>query len=86
MSNILEALDRCMEIREEIFQLLSEAEDLIRATEERDLETRSNSYWLGHMRCALGSDAYSTYSYTMRDLLEELEERGYNEEREEEEA
>ena len=86
MSNIIEALDRCMEIREEIFQLLSEAEDLIRSTEERDLETRSNSYWLGHMRCALGSDAYSTYSYTMRDLLEELEERGYNEEREEEEA
>ena len=81
---IREALERCMDIREEMFQLVSEAEDLIRATEERDLETRSISYWIGHIRCALGSDNYSTYSFTMRDMLEELEERAYEEFDEEE--
>lgn len=79
--NSHDRIERLLEIKEELADLVQEAETLLRGTEEH---ARARAYWLAHIRCALDDD----HSYlggsvsTMQDSIDTL----MGEEPEEEEA
>lgn len=83
MSQKAEAFQRLVEIREEIDELIHEAADLVRS-EFRSDYANADSYWIPHIKSALGSDNYPTYSPTFQSFLESNEEEAFEEEDEDE--
>lgn len=80
----IDSLNRLMEIRDQMGELISEADDLVRREFPYDYPNAS-SYWLAHIKCSLGGYGYHTYSTTFLSALESYEEECYDDEREEEE-
>lgn len=68
MKTTQEQIDRLDEIRDEIFELIEEAMDLV----SDDERSAAQGYWSAHIKSALGSDEYRTYSTTMRDTINEM--------------
>jgi hypothetical protein len=56
-------------IRDNIIELLNDAELIVRDTSEGSI---AQTYWIGHIKSALGDDDYKTYSTTMRDSIRNL--------------
>jgi hypothetical protein len=77
-----EQLERLVEIKEEIRELLDEAYGLVRGTSE---EARAKGYWYAHARMALDNDHdyLGRGGYTLQETIDALEE-GQDEENEEE--
>lgn len=67
-----EAAGRLEEIRDEMLELIREAEKLVGGTDEYE---RARGYWLAHIKSALGSDNYPTHATTMQDSINALAER-----------
>ena len=77
-----EKIERLIEIKEEFFELLSEARELFQGTDEFD---RATSYWMAHIRTALDKEHhYLGGSFiTMEDSINSLKREEYEEELEE---
>ena len=74
---------RIEEIIYEIEDLVSEAFAIVREEgSSRDAEA-ARSYWVGHIRSALGDENYPTHATTMRESVQDIKE--HREEFEEEE-
>ena len=82
MSQKLEALQRLIEIREEMAELIHETQDLVR-TEFPGNYSNAEAYWIAHIKSALGDMGYPTYSTTFHGALESMEEEVYEGEEEE---
>ncbi|MCA1806862.1 MAG: hypothetical protein LC687_03220 [Actinobacteria bacterium] len=77
--NKSQAFERLMELREDMDDAIREASDIIR--QEFNSEYASaNSYWIAHIKSALGDENYPTYSPTMTSTLVNIEEDTYEEE------
>ena len=63
------AIDRLIEIREEMAELLGEAAEVL-VHADRSLHNAAEAYWLSHIGTALGIDGYSMLS--MADTIREL--------------
>ena len=66
---VIEALDRLIEIREEMAELLGEAGEVLART-DYSLHNAAEAYWLSHISTALGTNGYSMLS--MADTIREL--------------
>lgn len=66
-------IERLVEIKEEMLELLSECHQLTRGTSEED---RARSYWLAHIRCALDDEHQFLGGsvITMQDTINGLQE------------
>ena len=84
MSQKVEALQRLIEIREEMAELIHETQDLVRTEFPGDYPN-AESYWIAHIKCALGDMGYPTYSTTFHGALESIEGEVYDVEDEDEE-
>ena len=73
-----DSLERLIEIREEMQELIQEASGLMRADFRNEFRS-ADSYWIPHIKSALGCDNYPTYSPTMESTLNSLEEETYEE-------
>jgi len=82
MSQKVEALQRLIEIREEMAELIHETQDLVR-TEFPGNYSNAEAYWIAHIKSALGDMGYPTYSTTFMTFLEGNEEGAYEDEEEE---
>ncbi len=73
---------RIEEIIDEINELVSEAFGIVREEgSSRDAEA-ARSYWVGHIRAALGNDDYPTHATTMRASINDIEETAEEEDEE----
>ena len=70
--------DRLIEIRDEMNDLLEEAMGIVRNVGTPTDIARARSYWLGHIRIALGGehDYLGSSMCSMTDTAEELMEEG----------
>lgn len=68
-----ETIEQLVGIREEMVRLLDEAESLVRSEFPYEYEN-ARSYWIGHLKCAMGGYGYPTYSTTFLSCLESLNE------------
>lgn len=68
-----ETIARLADIREEMCELLNEADRLVRSEFPYEYEN-ARSYWIGHLKSALGGYDYHTYSTTFLSCLESLDE------------
>ena len=73
---VIEALDRLVDIRDEVAQLLGEASEILAHTDD-NLFQAAESYWLAHIASALGTEGHSMLS--MADTIRDLE-NGYGDE------
>ena len=82
-TNLQEKLERLIEIKEELGELLREAERLTRGTRE---EERAHAYWLAHMKIALDDEhGYINRGMcTMQNTLDALESELNSDEEDEE--
>ncbi len=66
---------RLIEIQEEMINLLSEAKDLIRCSDNKMAYERAKSYWMAHVEMGLSNDHYyaSSSMCSMEDTIKELE-------------
>jgi hypothetical protein len=80
-----ESLDRLLEIKEEIKELLDEAIGLVR-DHAPGAASRAEAYWYPHILCALDKDhGYMGGSmYTLQSAIDEMDEDGENEEKSDE--
>jgi len=79
MGEMSDDIDRLESIRMEMMELLNEAEHLVKemAKEvgDRVIAERAHSYWVGHIKSALGDEEYEGGSATtMMETIEELRE------------
>jgi len=74
-----ESFQRLVEIREEMAELVHEAQNLVRQDFRNDY-SNAEAYWLAHLKCALGDMGYPTYSTTFSKFLESNEEEAYEDE------
>jgi hypothetical protein len=70
-----EAYERMQEIKDEIKQLVSEAEDIMREHASRHARNAAESYWLGHVLTALDDESryVGKSMFTMQDTINSLE-------------
>jgi len=73
------AFDRLLAIRNEMDELIYEADTLVRADFKRQYPNASG-YWIAHIKSALGNSEYPTYATTFDKFLEEAEEEAFEEE------
>jgi hypothetical protein len=73
---VIEALDRLIDIRDEMSTLLGEAKEILWVTDS-SLANAAEAYWLSHIETALGGDGYAMLS--MADTIRELS-NGYGDE------
>lgn len=73
MDTKYEAFERLNEIFEEMDVLISEVDELTRC-EFPEVYPNAKSYWIAHIKSALGNHGYHTYSTTFHSFLESLEE------------
>lgn len=66
-----EVVERLLEIKEEIEELLGEAESLLHDA-SKITQCRAESYWLAHMANALDG-RHNRYDYTMQHTINEIE-------------
>ena len=76
--NKSQALERLMELREDMDDAIREASDIIRQEFNGEYAS-ANSYWIAHIKSALGDENYPTYSPTMSSTLNRIEEEVYEE-------
>ena len=76
-----ESFQRLVEVREEIAQLVEEAQHLVR-TDFKDDYSNAEGYWLAHIKCALGDMGYHTYNTTFSGFLRSNDEAAYEDEEE----
>jgi len=76
-----EKLERLMEIKEEMLELLREANSLLR---DAPMYDRAKGYWIAHIRTALDKDhGYMGGSMcTFQDTIEEFEHYAYGDDEE----
>jgi len=79
MDTKYEAFQRLNEIFEQMDALISEVDYLTRHEFPEDYPNAS-SYWIAHIKSALGNYGYHTYSTTFHSFLESLEEEFDDEE------
>lgn len=77
MGEMSDDIDRLEAIRFEMLKLLDEAEDLVKSMAkeagDRIIAERAHSYWVGHIKSALGDEEYEGGSATtLMDTIEEL--------------
>jgi len=72
------AAQRLEEIRDQITELLSDAEMVLEECRCGMIARRSELYWLGHIQEALGNEGRGMY--TMNDAIAELQKTGDEEE------
>ena len=78
MDTKYEAFQRLNELFEQMDALISEVDDLTRSEFPYEYEN-ARSYWIAHIKSALGNHGYYTYSTTFQSFLEELEKKFYGE-------
>ena len=76
MNDKLMAFERLMAIKEEMDELIQEVEHTVRTVFPYDYEN-ARSYWIAHIKSALGGHGYHTYSTTFESALEIYEEEAY---------
>lgn len=76
MTDAAERIERLTEIKDQMKELLGEAEQLLRDTNEED---SARAYWMAHIRCSLDDDhmylggSMVTMQTTIDALIEEVE-------------
>jgi hypothetical protein len=83
MSNAAEKLNRLVEIREEMEELIRETESIMRKEFHSEYQN-AEVYWIAHIKNAIGGMGYHTYSTTFTGALEALEGEVYGETEEDE--
>ena len=73
MNTKYEAFQRLNEIFEEMNALISEVDSLTRREFPYEYEN-ARSYWIGHIKSALGDSSYPTYSTTFESALRSIDE------------
>ena len=68
-TEVIEALERLVDIRDEMSTLLGEASEILART-DYSLHNAAEAYWLSHISTALGTNGYSMLS--MADTIREL--------------
>lgn len=66
-----EDIERLIEIKETIEELMRDAEGIVRGTSE---EQRARSYWMGHILGALDDSQLCSSMFTMQNTIDGLEE------------
>jgi hypothetical protein len=74
-----ETAQELLSLKEQMEDLLGQAEQLLRNVEDRSIFVRAESYWIPHIKSALGGHGYSAMC-SMEDTCNELEESGNEEE------
>ena len=73
--DMLDGLDRMIELKDELDSIITELEQIMSKTFPRNYP-RAESYWIGHMKSAIGGYGYSSMC-SLDDTLRECEELAY---------
>lgn len=74
-----EIAQELLSLKDQMEDLLSQAERIVRQSEDQGVIARAESYWIPHIKSAFGGHGYSSMC-SMQDTIEELEHDDQDEE------
>jgi hypothetical protein len=87
MSISKEKLERLEEIKNEMKDLLAEAEEMVRRCGDSSVWQRAKSYWVGHIATALDDESnyVGSSGWTLQQTIDEIPVEGEEDDEEDEE-